>query len=188
MYTYIYIYIYIYTYIYIYVYIYIHICIYRFTYIIHAYTHVYWHVYLYTHTYIYTHTHTHTCVYIINTQAVCERTWREPSRHFATPRMNWRAFCLERTSMDERWQHGLVNSRVTVLKSDQAPVFNVTMHGHLIYVYIILMYMYVCICDDKSYHYSYFRETFLWRFSNTSRHQCAILRCTVILCMYICYK
>jgi len=38
--------------------------------------------------------------------------------------------------MDERWQQGLANSHVTVLKSDQAPVFNVSMHGNVIHIRI----------------------------------------------------
>jgi hypothetical protein len=64
-------------------------------------------------------------------QAVCERRWPQTASSLTLSKTskNWRMCCLERSYLDVRWQQGLQNSRVSLVKADQGPVFNLVMHG-----------------------------------------------------------
>ena len=65
-------------------------------------------------------------------QAVCERCWPRASmaqRNSSKASRNWRMVCLERSYLDVRWQQGLTQSRVSIIKADQGPVFNIVMQG-----------------------------------------------------------
>ncbi len=64
-------------------------------------------------------------------QAVCERRWPQTASSLTLSKAskNWRMCCLERSYLDVRWQQGLQNSRVSLVKADQGPVFNLVMHG-----------------------------------------------------------